>query len=73
MDHCQQAHDNREKQVQGCVVDVIIPTNLVCVLFGPPIPISSFSFIVFYTCNNKVSVSCLQCTDEAQLGQNCAT
>ena len=29
-------------------MDVIIPTNLVCVLFGPPIPTSSFNFIAFY-------------------------
>ena len=29
---------------------MIIPTNLVCVLFGPPIPTLSFNFIVFYTC-----------------------
>ena len=27
-------------------------TNLVCVLFDPAIPTSSFNFIVFYTCNN---------------------
>ncbi len=26
-------------------MDVIIPTNLVCVLFGPAIPISYFNFI----------------------------
>jgi hypothetical protein len=26
-------------------VDVIIPTNLVCVLFGPAIPTSYFNFI----------------------------
>ena len=38
MDHHQQVHDNREKQVEGCIVDVIIPINLVCVLFGPDIP-----------------------------------
>jgi hypothetical protein len=29
------------------IVDVIIPTNLVNVLFGPAIPTSSFNFIVF--------------------------
>ena len=31
-------------------MDVIIPTNLVCVLFDPAIPTSSFNYIVFYTC-----------------------
>ena len=31
-------------------MDMIIPTNLVCILFGPPIPTSPFNFIVFYTC-----------------------
>ena len=32
-------------------MDVIIPTNLVCVLFGPAIPTSSFNFqFFFYTC-----------------------
>ena len=52
MNHRQQAHDNREKQASGCIVNVIIPTDLAYVLFGPPIPISSFNFIVFYTCQN---------------------
>ena len=32
---------------EGCIVDVIIPTNLVCVPFDPAIPTSSFNFIVF--------------------------
>ena len=49
MNHRQQAHNNCEKQVWGCKVDVIIPTNLVYVHFGPPIPTSSFNFMVFYT------------------------
>ena len=31
-------------------MDVIIPTNLVRVLFDPAIPTSSFNYIVFYTC-----------------------
>jgi hypothetical protein len=30
-------------------MDVIIPTDLVCILFGPAIPTSSFN-IIFYTC-----------------------
>ena len=52
MGHHQQAHDNREKQAQGCIVDVIIPINLVCCTFGTAIStLSSFSFIVF--CNNN--------------------
>ena len=52
MNHRQQVHDsyNREKQAQGYIVDMIIPTNLVCTLFGPPIPTSPFNFIVFCTC-----------------------
>jgi hypothetical protein len=29
-------------------VDVIIPTNLVCVLFGPAIPTSPFNFIQLF-------------------------
>ena len=41
---------NRKKQALGCIVDMIIPTNFVCILFGPPIPTSPFNFIVFYTC-----------------------
>ena len=46
MNHRQQVHDsyNREKQA---IVDMIILTNLVCTLFGPPIPTSPFIFIVF--------------------------
>ena len=28
-----------------CIVDVIIPTNLVYVLFDPAIPTSSFNFV----------------------------
>ena len=32
---------------RGCIVDVIIPTNLVRVLFGPAIPTSSFNFQFF--------------------------
>ena len=31
-------------------MNVIITTNLVCVLFEPAIPTLSFNFIVFYTC-----------------------
>ena len=49
MGHHQQAYDNQKKQVQGCKVNVIITTNLICVLFEPAIPTSSFNFIVFYT------------------------
>ena len=50
MGHHQQAHDNQEKQAQGCIVDVII-ANLVRVLFDPAIPTSSFNlFNYFYTC-----------------------
>ena len=37
-----------KKQAQRCVVDVIIPTNLVCVLFDPAITISSFTFIQLF-------------------------
>ena len=51
MGHHQQVHDNREKQVQGCMVDVIIPINLVCVHFDPPIHISSiFSCLLHVLC-----------------------
>ena len=32
-------------------MDMIIPTNLVCILFSPPIPTSPFNFIVFCTCS----------------------
>ena len=28
------------------MVDMIIPTNLVCILFGPPIPTSPFNILV---------------------------
>ena len=31
-------------------MDVIVPTNLVYVLFDPSIPTSSFNFIISYTC-----------------------
>ena len=31
-------------------MDATIPTNLVCVLFDPAIPTSSFNYIVFYAC-----------------------
>ena len=49
MDHRQQAHDNQEKQAQGCIiVDVIIPTNLVYVLFDPSIPILYPSISLFF-------------------------
>ena len=34
-----------KKQVWGCVVNVIIPTNLIYVLFDPAIPTSLFNFI----------------------------
>ena len=38
-------------------MDVIIPTNLVCVLFDPAIPTSSFNYIVFYACfYNNINV-----------------
>ena len=33
----------------GCIVDVIIPTSLVYVLFDPAIPTSSFNFIQLLT------------------------
>ena len=36
-----------KKQAKGCIVGTIIPTNLVCILFSPPIPTSPFNFIVF--------------------------
>ena len=49
MGHHEQVHDNQEKQLQGCIVDVIIPINPVCVFFDPAIPTSSFDYIVFYT------------------------
>ena len=57
MNHRQQAYGshNRKKQALGCIVDMIIPTNLVCILFGPPIPTSPFNFIVFYTCSITIS------------------
>jgi hypothetical protein len=32
----------------GCIVDVIIPTNLVCALFDTAIPTSSFNFVHLY-------------------------
>ena len=32
----------------GCIVDVIIPTSLVYVLFDPAIPTSSFNFIQLF-------------------------
>ena len=48
MGHHQQVHDNREKQAYGRIVDVIIPTNLVCVLVDPAITTSPLYFIVFY-------------------------
>ena len=35
-------------QAQGCIVDMIIPTTLVCVLFDPFIPTSSFNFIKMF-------------------------
>ena len=54
-------HNNREKQAKGCIAesDAYTPyqeynyytlalTNLICVLFDPAIPTSSFNFIVFY-------------------------
>ena len=34
-----------KKQAQGCIVDVIIPTNFVCVRFDPAIP--TFNYIIF--------------------------
>ena len=36
---------------------MIIPINLVCVLFDPAIPTSSFDFIVFYTCYYTVAAA----------------
>ena len=39
-----------KRRDQRILVDVIIPTNLVCVLFDPVITTSSFNYIVFYTC-----------------------
>ena len=32
-------------------------TNLVCVLFDPAIPTSSFNFIVFYTCTIRIALN----------------
>ena len=31
----------------GCIASIIIPTTLVCVLFGPAIPTSSIYLVVF--------------------------
>ena len=48
----EQVNINRyiNKSKRRDIVDVIIPTILVCVLFGPAIPTSSFDFIqLFYT------------------------
>ena len=36
---------NKRRDV--AIVDVFIPTNLVCILFDPAIPASSFNLIVF--------------------------
>ncbi len=38
-------------------MDGIIPTNLVCILFGPAIPTSSFNFIqlVFILVNTMIT------------------
>ena len=47
----------KKKQALGCIVDMIIPINLVCILFGPTIPTSPFNFIVFYTCNIWIDYS----------------
>ena len=39
-----------ENWMQGCILSVIIPTTLVCVLFGPTIPTCFFNFsVAFYT------------------------
>ena len=38
----------KSKRRDVAIVDVIIPTNLVCVLFGPAIPTSSFNFIQLF-------------------------
>ena len=40
-----------ENCMQRCISSVIVPTTLVCVLFGPTIPIYFFNlFSCFYTC-----------------------
>ena len=40
-------HNNRKKQVKGCIADAYpLQLNLVGVLFDPAIPTSSFNFIV---------------------------
>ena len=39
-------------------MDLVIPINLVCILFDPAIPTSSFNlFNCFYTCNNMYSAT----------------
>ena len=39
-----------QKASVGMYSRCLFLTNLVCVLFDPAIPTSSFNFIVFYTC-----------------------
>ena len=51
MGHHQQSRKANVGLYSGCDYPY---TNLVCVLFGPAIPTSSFNFIVFYTCINNM-------------------
>ena len=39
-----------ENKMYGCISSVVVPTSLVCVLFGPTIPTSSIYLVAFYTC-----------------------
>ena len=39
----------KSKRRDVYIVDVIIPTNLICVFFDPAISTSSFNYIVLYT------------------------
>ena len=60
--HHQQARDNQEMQVYGCIVDVIIPTNLVCVRFGPAILLHLSPSLCFKLVLETLSFSHLQNT-----------
>ena len=49
-----------QKQVYGYIVDMIIPTNLVYVLFDPAIPTSSFNYIQLFLIFVSVLFYCSQ-------------
>ena len=37
------------KTIFGCILSIIIPTTLVCVLFDPTIPTYTFICVMFFT------------------------